>query len=220
MPPLNPVPNGLRVFLKGFIDTEDIYQWGNVLHFLYSGTAPTSAVCSTIAGNIAAEWNTHMGPECPSPTSLTEVTVTDLTSPTSGGGLWVGANTGSRGDDSIPANAAGLVTYPVTTYRYRGGHPRSYLYVGGNADLEGAGKWSSAFTLEYVTHWQAFLNGCLASGASGTVISELVAVRYIGIVGGIPNQRLSPPIVLPLVVADCFASQEIASQRRRVGRRK
>ena len=222
MPPLPNIANMLRVFMEGFVDTEDIYNWGNVLHFSYTGTPPSNAVCATIAGDIYTAWGTHMAPECPSPTALTKVLVTDLTSPTSGEGEFLGASSGTRGDDSIPANAAVLISY-VPTYRYRGGHPRQYLYAGGNADLEGAAKWSSAFQGEVLTHWKAFVAACEALSASGTALSSLTSIRYYGKFlpnGGPPRYLLDTPIVQTLDISQAVAAQEIASQRRRVGRRK
>lgn len=220
--PLPPVPNWLRVVTKGFIDGEDIFVWANVLHFEYAGTAPANSVCATIAGLIKDQWVTHMAPECPSPTALTEVTVTDLTSDSAGAGEWLGSVPGTRGDDSIPANAAMLVSYAAPS-RYRGGHPRQYLYVGGNADLEGAAKWSSAFTAEGQTHWRAFLAGVRAISASGTALGSFGTIRYYGKFlpnDGPPRYRLVTPVVMPLDDTAAVTAQEIASQRRRVGRRK
>lgn len=222
MPPLPNIANMLKVFLEGFVDGEDVYNWGNVLHFEYTGTAPTNLTCATIAGDIATAWSSHMSAEQPSPSTLTKVTVTDLTSPTSGEGEALVSVSGTRGDDSIPANAAVLISY-VPTYRYRGGHPRHYLFAGGNADLEGAAKWSTAFTAECLSHWQAFVSACEAITVSGTALSTLASIRYYGKFlpnGGPPRYLLTTPIVQPLTISAAVAAQEIASQRRRVGRRK
>ncbi len=220
--PLVPIANVFRVFLEGFVDGENIFQWGNVLHFRYTGTAPSNTVCDTIAADIGAAWATHMAPECPAPTILGKVTVTDLTSPTAGAGEDLTGHSGTRGDDSIPANAAMLVSY-VFPYRYKGGHPRSYLYIGGNADLEGAAKWSTAFTAEGLAHWQAFVSAVQALSVSGTVLGSLVGVRYRGKFlpnSGPPLYYLDTPLVENMNIAAAVTAQEIASQRRRVGRRK
>lgn len=220
--PLNPVPEVLRVFLEGYIDTENIYKWGNVLHFAYSGGPPSHADCDLIAAHVASEWSSHMAPECPSPTSLQSVTVVDLSSTTSAEGAAISGAPGTRGDDSIPANAAMLVSY-VSPLRYRGGHPRTYLYVGGNADLEGAGKWSSAFTAEAATHWDAFLAAIVGFTASSTTINSFGFVRYRGQYlpnGGPPHYYLDTPLYESLDLSLLRTVQEIASQRRRVGRRK
>lgn len=220
MPPLAPVPNVLKVVLQGNTSTTGEYPWANILHFEYSGTAPSSATCVTIAGDIHSAWATNMAPECPSTTVENFTSVTDLTSATSGSGESLTSTAGSRGDDEIPANAAMLVSYPVST-RYRGGHPRTYLVVGGNADFLDAAHWSSAFTAECQTHWQAFLNAVLAISVSGCVISSLVAVSYVSKeVNPTPPYRRPTPLVFPLSVASATTSEQMASQRRRIGRRR
>lgn len=218
--PLNPVPNVLKVFLEGATDASDRYKWGNVLHFEYSGTAPSNTVCGTIATAISAAWGSHVASLAPSPTALTTVTVTDLTSTTAGEGQWLGSVAGTRGDDSIPANAAVLISYP-SALRYKGGHPRNYLYVLGNADLTGSSTWTP--TAEVTTHWQAFLTAVLAAGSSGTVISQFCSVRYHGKFlpnGGPPHYYLTTPLVNVIPISTATAQAEIASQKRRVGRRR
>jgi hypothetical protein len=220
--PLNPVPQVLRTFIHGETDDTSSFHWGNVLHFKYTGAAPSNADCATLATDISEEWGTHMSPECPSPTKLLDVTVTDLTSDSAGEGEWLGTVLGSRGDDSIPSNAALLITYPAGT-RYKGGHPRSYLYVLGNADLDGSGRWSFGGTAEVQAHWQAFLTACVGLAAGATTISSFGFVRYRGKFlpnGGPPHYYLDSPIYTPIVIAEAIAEQEIASQKRRVGRRK
>lgn len=220
--PLPPIANMLRVVISGEIDAENVFPWANVLHFGYTGVAPSNAVCATIAGDVSTQWGTHMAPECPSPTTLTRVTVTDLTSSSAGEGEDLTVRPGTRGDDSIPANAAGLISYP-SEIRYRGGHPRTYLYVGGNADLEGAAKWSALFTAEFLTHWKAFLNAVVAISESGTNVNSMASIRYYGKFlpnDGPPRYRLVTPVVNPIVPNTAVSQQEIASQRRRIGRRK
>lgn len=218
--PLNPVPNVVKVFLEGWIDNDHVYKWGNVIHFDYSGTAPSNATCATIAANIGTAWSGNVASLCPSPTMLSSVTVTDLTSPSAGEGQSTTSHIGTRGDDSIPANAAVLISYP-SALRYKGGHPRTYLYCLGNADLEGAGHWSVAGAAEVGTHWQAFLTACLSAGSSGTVLSAFVSIRYRGKFlpnSGSPHFYLNTPLVNTIPIASAVAQGEIASQRRRVGR--
>jgi hypothetical protein len=210
----------LKVFTKGGIDTTTTEIWGNVLHFLYSGTAPTNAVLSTMAAAVSGFWGTHMAPECPSPTALTSVQITDLTSDTAAEGTWTGVIPGTRGDDSIAANGSVLISYP-TALRYKGGHPRTYLYVLGNADFLGAMEWSTAATAEVQTHWQAFLTAIVGYTASGMTVSEMVTVRMHGKYlpnSGAPHYYLTTPLISPVVIAQATAHQQIASQRRRIGR--
>lgn len=221
--PLNPVPGVLRVVLEGFVDTSAANTlWANVLHFTYGGTPPSNTDCAVIANNVANGWAVQIASLCPSPTTLQVVTVTDLSSPSAGEGEFLVLHPGTRGDDSIPANAAVLISYPVQT-RYKGGHPRQYLYVLGNADLQGATNWSTAATAEVQTHWRAFLSGVLSSGTGGTTISSFCGVRYKGKFapnGGPPHFYLNTPIVMPINANSARAQQQMASQRGRIERRK
>jgi hypothetical protein len=207
--------------LEGFVDNEDIYSWANVLHWPYTGAAPSDADCAAIGTYIAGQWNTHMAPECPAPTILRDVVVIDLTGPTAGQWDTVVAINGTRGDDSIPANAAYLVSYPVGT-RYRGGHPRTYLYVLGNADLEGAAKWSTLATAEVLAHWIAFIEAVNGHVQGGTTLGTFCAVSYYSGVDPITHKsiRRAVPLVLPLDVTLARGRQEMASQRGRIGRRR
>lgn len=220
--PLNPVPGVLRVVLEGFVDTSSADTlWANVLHFTFGGTSPSNATCTAIGTSIASNWAFDVASLCPSPTTLQSVTVTDLSSPAAGEGEALVLHPGTRGDDSIPANAAVLISYP-SAVRYKGGHPRSYLYVLGNADLLGATNWSTAATAEVQTKWRQFLADCLNSGSAGTTISGFCSVRYRGKFlpnGGPPHFYLNTPIVNPIPANAAIARQRMASQRGRIERR-
>jgi hypothetical protein len=212
------VPAVLRVALKGFIDTLLKEIWTNVLHFEYSGGAPSVTDLAGLASAISTLWATNMAPECPSPTQLTEVDITDLTSATSSAAAWTGSHVGTRGDDSIPANAAVLISYPLTR-RYQGGHPRTYLYVGGNADLQGAAEWATAFQAEALSHWHSFLNGIIGHTAGAATVSNLVNVSYVNKATGTPpHYYRATPLVDVLSLSTMFAQLGMASQRRRIGR--
>jgi len=220
MPALPPVPGVLKCFMEGSIDTDVLFPWGNVMHFRYTGSPPSDGDCVTLATAISNQWSVHMAAECPSPTSLRKVQLTDLTSATSGQGEFLGNIVGTRGDDGIPANAAMLISY-ASPLRYRGGHPRQYLYIGGNADFLGSAQWSTLFTAEGLAHWKLFVEGCQGLSSGGTAMSTLCAVSYISKeVNPVPPFRRAVPLVLNLDITSAASSQEIASQRRRIGRRK
>lgn len=218
MPPLPNVPGVIKSIAKGVSGEATPLDWANILHFAFSGTSPTTAFLTTLAGVIASEWSTHMAPEQVSNCELTEVSLIDLTSPTAAG-VDVGAGViGTRGDDEIPANVAYLVNYPISR-RYRGGHPRNYLIVGGNADFLDAAHWSDAFTAEVATHWAAFLDAIVGYSASGTTLNALVNVSYIDKnLNPTPPYYRTTPIVDTITVADLVGEQQMASQRRRIGR--
>lgn len=216
--PLQPVPQTLRVFLEGFIDGTNTFKWGNVLHFGYTGTAPSNATCASIASTIGTAWSTNIASLAPSPTTLKQVVVTDLTSTAAGAGSSLTSHSGTRGDDSIPANAAVLISYP-SAIRYKGGHPRTYLYVLGNADLTGAGEWTP--TGEVNTKFQAFLTACASISVAGCNVNSFCSVRYKGKFlpnSGAPHFYLTTPLVNPITISTATAQSQMASQRRRIGR--
>lgn len=218
MPPLPAVPQVLKVVVQGNASEATPITWANVLHFEYTGTAPSGASCNQIAVQVQAAWLAHMAPECPNSTQQNLVEVFDLTSTTAGSGSSNTDQLGSRGDDEIPANAAVLITYPISR-RYRGGHPRSYLLAGGNADFADAAHWSSAFTTEVQQHWQAFLNQIVGYTIAGCTLSAMVNVSYYQGKQANGKPELRPtPLVDVITVANCRAQQQMASQRRRIGR--
>lgn len=221
--PLNPVPNVFRVVLEGFVDTSAAHTlWANVLHFGWSGQAPANATCLKFAQDIASFWAANVASLCPAPTTLQVVSVTDLTSTVSGAAEALVLAPGTRGDDSIPANAAVLISYP-STLRYKGGHPRTYLYVLGNADLTGATNWNPNATTEVQTHWRSFLAAIVGDTFSGTTITNFCSVRYKGKFlpnGGPPHFYLTTPLVNVIPVNTPVARQQMASQRGRIERRK
>lgn len=220
MPPLPDVPNVLKVVVQGNGSEATPITWANVLHWHYTGSAPSSTTLNTVAAHIGASWGTHMAPECPSPTVQNLIEVIDLTSSTSASGFDFTSRAGTRGDDEIPANSAMLAIYPVSR-RYRGGHPRSYLLVGGNADFLDMAHWSTAFTAEVQSHWYDFLNAILAYSTGGMTIDRLVNVSYYSKeINPVPPYRRTTPLVDDLDIGTMFTEQQIASQRRRIGRKR
>lgn len=219
MPALPPVPQVLKVIVQGNTSEATPLTWANVLHFAYSGAAPSPATCVTIATDVQNAWQGHVAPLCPIPTVHNLCEVIDLTSTTAGSGVATASHAGTRGDDEIPANAACLVVYPINR-RYRGGHPRSYLLVGGNADFLDAAHWSAAFTTEVTNAWKAFLGQIVGLSVAGTTINNAVNVSYYSgkQANGKPALRPGGPITDIINVSLCFAEQQMASQRRRIGR--
>lgn len=220
MPPLPPVPNVLKFEIQGLSSATQPFIWANVLHWAWSGTAPTAAGCATLAAQIVTQWTSHMAPECPSTTLLTSATVTDLSSNTAASGEDLVSVAGTRGDDEIPASAAVLIHYPVQV-RYRGGHPRSYVMAGGNADFADASHWTTAFANECLSHWQSCWGAFNAGLVGGISLGSQVAVSYYDRqLNPTPPYRRTTPLVYAINVFGSTVDTQIASQRRRIGRRR
>lgn len=220
MPPMPPVPGVVKVLFGGFVDNTQVQNWANVLHFAWTGAAPTVANLTAFADQVVSAWVVNMAPECPAPTTLQTCQVTDLSSASSAQVRVDAAHTGTRGDDSGPANAAVLISYPVSL-RWKGGHPRSYLYVGGVDDYQGAAEWSNLFQAEVLAHWKLFVQSLINYNLGATTITNLVCVKTHGKFApnqGPPAYVLDTPVVVPLDITTSRASLEIASQRARIGR--
>lgn len=218
MPALPNVPGVIKSVAKGVSGEATPLDWANILHFAFSGVSPTTAFLTTLAGVVASAWSTHMAPEQVSNCTLTEVDLIDLTSPTAAGVDHPVSVVGTRGDDEIPANVAYLVNYPIAR-RYRGGHPRQYLLVGGNADFLDAAHWSAAFTSEVINHWDAFLAAIIGYSSAGTTINGLVNISYIdAALNPVPPHYRTTPIVDAIDPSIMIGEQQMASQRRRIGR--
>lgn len=214
--PLPPVPGVIKVTIGGNYGP---HPWANVLHWRYSGQIPTSTTLAQLTINAGTSWSINMAPRCPSHITLTLITATDLSSATGAFGENIANVPGTRGDDTLTGNAAMLVTYPVPL-RYRGGHPRTYLAVGGNADDSDASDWSGAFVIEVQNAWRAFTQSIGTSSIGGTVFGNQCAVSYNG-----KYKPIVPPTNYPAPEILDFGSPgpgtchgQVASQRRRIGR--
>lgn len=216
--PMPPIPNVISVQLRGTTPGE---IWENVLYYSYTGPPPSSANCQSFATDFSGVWGNSIAQLCPSPIILTEVVVTDLNSATGGQGIDSTHKIGTRGDDVIGSNTAFLVSYPVPL-RFRGGHFRTYLLVGGNADNADGMSWHPAFVTEATGQWNNFLNGLYGATVGSTTLASHVAVRRHGKFlpnEGPPHYVLNNPIVMPIPQGGGVGHAQMASQKGRIGRR-
>jgi hypothetical protein len=221
MPPLPDVAQVLRVELKQTYQSDlDVLTR---LYFQYSGAAPSDADLTTFAGDVAAAWGSDIAPELVHESvTLTEVTVTDLTSPTSGQGSWAGSSAGGLSGDPLAAGTAFLVNFQIAR-RYRGGKPRVYPAWGAAASLGDASGWGGGFMTEVGIKWPAFVAEIIADapGSSGPIVQVNVsyyqgfAVEINPITGR--SRNISKPRAVPVVdpVLSTTYSTKPASQRRR-----
>lgn len=215
MPPLPNVPNTLKVEVQG--TANDSRPWANVLHFVYSGGPPSVADCNSIASTVFGAWQAHILPLQGTWVTLTQVNVTDLTSPTSSVGEFSGSSAGTSSAAQIPGNSALLISKPISV-RYRGGHPRSYLLAGGEANLNDDGDWNSAFVTAGNTGYHALINAILGGGPYGsTGLTTECAVSYVDKnLNPTPPYRRTDPVTYAIPVGSTVAQAKIATQRRRI----
>lgn len=175
MPALIDQPQVLRVRI-GWIVAADLTV-GTTLHFSYTGTAPSDATCATIAAAIRAQAVTDFVPMISPDVELGDVTVTDLTSSTSGTGEATGTTDGSRSGAALPGATCLLASYSIAR-RYRGGKPRSYWPWGTSDDTDGGQQWTTGFTTGAATALNSFLSYVSDYASSGTSITGQVNVSY------------------------------------------
>ena len=216
MPALPAVANVLKVAYTG---TLGAFNWAVINHCSWSGTTPTVAILDTLAGDLEAIWAAHMIAHFNAPVVLTKVTLTDLTSSSGAQGNWSGTEAGTRGGSTTPANAAVLINYP-SSFRYRGGHPRTYLPPGDAADLVDTSHWTTAYQAGVVASWTDLTAGYYGTSSGGTTLGGQCAVSYVYTpVGGSPGTRRTTPVVMPIAQNTFNVIQQVASQRRRIGRK-
>jgi hypothetical protein len=218
MPPLPNIPNMMKVEIMG--DYTSGYKWANVLHFIYSGPPPTSAQALAFASDIYTFWAAAMLGDVAPSSSLESVQVTDLSSDMGGKGQHLASSPGTSSADKLPGNVCTLVSYD-SPLLYRGGHPRTYLPCGQDENLLDQGHWGSAYIGHIATQWGNFMANVIGDTQGPTAITELAVPAYKGHGGPyIPGTNIRiTPIVISLAGTIFRVAAEIASQRRRIGRK-
>jgi len=145
-------------------------EGGNRFYLSYSGSAPTGANCTTLAGDIAAAWNSDIAPLVDGAYALEEVDVLDIATDSGLSGQWTGSHAGTKTGSSLPASAATNVEFGIAR-RYRGGKPRMYLPPSTSGDLASITSWSNTFVGDVNTGVVAFFAAiaALSVGAMGTL---------------------------------------------------
>lgn len=213
MPPLPPVATVLKFTIEG--DTP-VNNWVNVLHWNYTGGAPTNAHCADLADALFGLWGAQFGPQMLTSAHVLKATCVDLSSALGGSGERSGSIAGSAGTGDIPGSAAVLVKKSIDR-RYRGGHPRSYIYAGIQTDMLNPSHWTDAFTTAIEVGYTAMRAGMDGLAAGATTLAVEVTVSYVDTATTpLPPHRRIVPLVFP--VRSFTTTPLIATQRRRIGR--
>jgi hypothetical protein len=221
MPPLPNVPNVLKADV-GWQIGADLAALTR-LHISYTGTPPTGATCVTLAHDLHSDIAATLLPYMVSSNNLLSVRLTDLTSPTSGQGIYSATLPGTSTHNIIGADVSVLASMTIGR-RYRGGKPRSYLPLGGDGDLATQQTWTTTF----VSNVQASLDGLrsdiAATSFAGCALVALVNVSYYqgftlvtnpitGRGRNVPKLRVGGPIVD--AATNWVCENRLSSQRRR-----
>jgi len=213
--PLPFVPGAIKLVTNG-TNTEN--NWANVLHFQYSGPAPTAGFVADTAAEAYNAWEEYLLPLCPPDTTFTGVEVTDLSSDTGAGGEYTAANSGTSTADHLPGGTCVLIDYP-SSFRYRGGHPRTYLYIGADENMQDECTWNSAFVTTVTGAWGNFISALSGTTGGGTTIGLQCAISYVSKTSNpVAPYRRAVPIIMPFPANQFTVQPRMASQRRRVRR--
>lgn len=145
-------------------------EMSNRFYFSYSGSAPTGANCTTLAGDIESAWATNLAPLIGNIWTLEEVDVIDIATVTGFSGQWNGSSSGTRSGSNLPAQVATNVEFNIAR-RYRGGKPRIYLPPGVTGDQANPVTWNSTYYNAVNSGMTAFIAAiqALSIGAMGTL---------------------------------------------------
>lgn len=218
-PPDHPGVLAIRHFFEVGSDTNVACR----LHYTYSGTAPADAACVTIATDVLTSMHTNLLPVMNQDNSIASVSVTDLTSPSSGFGQHFAAANGAVTSQPLPPAACVLLNVRIGR-RYRGGKCRTYWPLGSAADLATTLEWAGASVTAFEAAIAQVIDDTIAISTAGTTIGTLVNIsNYSGFstVGPDLEGRFRyPPKVRAVAIApDPFTgiavNPKVASQRRR-----
>jgi hypothetical protein len=220
---LPPLPESNVVRVEMIQEPPNANQAGSRFFLGYTGSAPSSANCVTLAGDVESAWVTNLAPLVPSNWSLNKVDVLDISTRLGAFGESVVTHDGTRAGAEVPQQVATGIEYKVAV-RYRGGKPRIYQPPGLAADVVNDVSWAGAFVTDYNAGIAAFfaeLAG-LSIGAMG-VLSHVVVSYYHGfsvsinpVTGrsrNIPTYRTPNALVWPVTGYD--TKSLLSSQKRR-----
>lgn len=137
----------------------------------YSGGAPSPANCVTLAGDIAAAWDSHLALIINDAVELVLVDVLDISTDSGNSGSATEAASGSRSGTPLPIQCATNVEYSIAR-RYRGGKPRMFIPPAVTADLANPAEYLSASVSGFLATWNLFIDEvtALSVGTMGTLV--------------------------------------------------
>jgi hypothetical protein len=196
-------------------------DWGVRFYLSYSGTAPTGANCTTLAGDVAAAWATNLSPRMQASVSLTEVDVLDIATDSGLSGQWNGTDVGGDSGAPLPIQVATNVEYGIAR-RYRGGKPRCYFPLGTATFLLTQSMWTAAYVTDINTAVTAFFAEIagLSVGAVGTLTHVNLSYYkgFTNVTNSSGRERAVPTyraVALVDNITGYSCKQEFGSQKRR-----
>lgn len=228
MPPLPPVPGGIRCHLKWTVGADVDVLPG--FFFSYSGTAPTAAQLNTLCEGVFGEVGSLLKAYWVDAYLLTEVIMEDISSDTGAGGTYSGSTAGTSGYGGLAAGSAFVLNFEIDR-RYRGGKPKIFLPLGGFEVISSPQLWTGAFVTDIVTAWNDLITYIGANMWADGVFEGQINVSYYkgfllvtnpitGRGKNVPTLRMVDMVPTPTIdaIASVSGNQRIGSQRRRNGK--
>lgn len=198
---------------------------GGVRFYLsYSGSAPTGANCTTLAGDIAAQVETNLCPQFTGNYTVNEVDVLDIGTDSGLSGQWTGSHPGtftSASGQNMPDSVAMNVEFGIGR-RYRGGKPRMFLPPADTSALSDASTWAGSHVSGVSSAVAAFFAAleALSIGAMGTLqhVNLSYYKGFTNITNSSGRERAVPTYRATALhdnVTGYFAKATVGSQRRR-----
>lgn len=182
-PPL-PASPCLRVRLD--YTQGDGLKGGSRFYLTYAGSAPSASNCVTIAGDIAAAWNTNLAPLINEAWALTEIDVLDIATDSGASGVWTGSDSGSRSGSGFAAAVATNIEFEIAR-RYRGGKPRMFMPPGVITDELDSSHFNTAYVSAAQTGIVAFFTAVQAISVGAVGALSHVNLSYYKGFTNIPN---------------------------------
>lgn len=203
--PFIPIPGVLRVALEG---NQAGRPFANVFHSQYTGGPPTADELGTWASTWYASVTAALAVIAHTTVTYESVTATDLSGITAAQVTESEPIAGALAGNTIPSNAAALVNYN-SSFRYRGGHPRTYYVAGNQAALLTANTWTDAF-VSAINDAAGLVTGSFPVGGSGGFVAgNQCAISYIS-----ADVHRVTPVIMP--ISTLAVSTGIATMRRRM----
>ena len=205
MTALPPAPFTIKSALD-FTDEADNHAL-IVLHFGYTGAAPTSGTLTTMATSIGTAWTSNFAPLYSTSGGLLTVVCTDLAASNGAQGSASPNVSGTRVGGGLPRSTAMLFNHHIAQ-RYRGGKGRTYMPLGVAGDITGGGNWVTSFTNSAQTAWGAFIASTISLTGAAVPLSGFVILSYY-----LHKALRATPIQYP--VLSTTANTVPGTQRRR-----
>lgn len=165
-----PLPASPCVRVRLDYTQSDAFLAGSRFYLAYTGGAPTSGNCATLATDIETAWVTNLAPLIEQSFILTEVDVLDIATNAGASGQWTGEEGGGLTGTALPAQVSMNVEYNIAR-RYRGGKPRMFLPPPDDSKVLNNSTWNGTFVDAVNTGVGAFFSTIagLTIGSMGTL---------------------------------------------------